>query len=107
MHLFMQVCRGKSESRREREREEREHERQGAKDRVGSTNCKLNFYYDRRDGLLESRQGSLAVDAIIGHGCFKSGSPIDLTSHWASAGPHCRVIMPGINRAFGLWHYTT
>lgn len=83
----------------ERWREEREHERRGEKDRVGSTNCKLNFYYDRWDGLLKFRQGSLTVDAITGHGCFKSGSPIDLTSHWASADPHCCVIMPGINRA--------
>lgn len=70
------------------------------------TNCKLNYYFDGRDGLLESRQSSLTVDAITEHGCFKSGSPIDLTSRWASAGSHCRVIMPGINRALGLWHYT-
>lgn len=56
---------------------------------------------------MGSRRASLTVDAITGHGCFKSGSPIDLTSHRASAGPHCRVIMPGINRALGWWHYTT
>lgn len=58
-------------------------------------------------GYWNPGKALLTVDAITGHGCFKSGSPIDLTLHWASAGSHCRVIMPGINRTFGLWHYTT
>ena len=106
---------GGRERERDRERERGEEKgtreagggRREERDRVGSTNCKLNFYYDRWDGLLESRRGSLTVDAITAHGCFKSGSPIDLTSRRASAGPHRRVIMPGINRALGLWHYTT
>lgn len=72
--MSTRVCTRQSESQRESEREtggeDREHKRRGARDRVGSTNWKLNFYYDRRDGLLESRQASLTVDAITGHGCF-------------------------------------
>lgn len=63
----------------------------------------LKFRCDWWDGLLESRRGSRAAGAIRKRICFKSGSPIDLTSCQASAGPRCCVITPGINGALGLW----